>query len=360
MSVWSRIAALVGSFSQRTGAAGAVARVLDPDTWLPGGKDAAFTLALIALSAKMAMADGAVTASEIRAFYRNVEIPAGHRAVRSSGCSISPGRMSPATSPMRARSAASSPTAPIRSSTCSTACSSSPRPTAWSTRPSSTTSSQVSTIFGFDDARFEQLAAQHVLTDDDGSRSLHRPRPRAGRRRCRGPPRLPPARRRAPPRPADRQGRARGADRRRDRPHGGDQPRLRADHQAPLEAGEERALGLAVVGPRVVVVGRLLRAVDVVHALGVRDLLDRCAGRREPVEGVGDLAADLGKVLGMVALVRFQRRGESRATVASTSSGARAMSGWRGRLITMSISTLALTDRADGAAVARVPTGSLS
>ena len=80
MSVWQRIAELVGSFSDRTGIAGSIANLFDPDTWLPGGKDAAFTLALIALSAKMAVADGVVTASEVRAFYMTVEVPSGHEA----------------------------------------------------------------------------------------------------------------------------------------------------------------------------------------------------------------------------------------------------------------------------------------
>ncbi|HEY4202660.1 MAG TPA: DnaJ family molecular chaperone [Devosiaceae bacterium] len=80
MSIWQRVSSVMGSFSQRTGVVGSLANVLDPDTWLPGGRDAAFTLALIALSAKMAVADGAVTASEIRAFYRTVEIPAGQES----------------------------------------------------------------------------------------------------------------------------------------------------------------------------------------------------------------------------------------------------------------------------------------
>ncbi len=74
-SVWQRLADIVGSPSERTGVAGSLANVLDPDNWLPGGKDAAFTLALIALSAKMAVADGIATASETRAFKRTVEIP---------------------------------------------------------------------------------------------------------------------------------------------------------------------------------------------------------------------------------------------------------------------------------------------
>lgn len=72
MSVWQRIAEFLGRLPQRT--AGTLVSALDPDNWLPGGRDAAFTLALIALSAKMAVADGAVTASEIRAFYRTVVV----------------------------------------------------------------------------------------------------------------------------------------------------------------------------------------------------------------------------------------------------------------------------------------------
>lgn len=76
-SVWQRLGEIVGSVSDRTGVVGSLLNVFDPDNWLPGGKDAAFTLALIALSAKMAVSDGVVTASELRAFHRTVEIPAG-------------------------------------------------------------------------------------------------------------------------------------------------------------------------------------------------------------------------------------------------------------------------------------------
>lgn len=79
-SVWQRLADIVGSVGARTGVAGSLANLLDPDTWLPGGRDAAFTLALIALSAKMAVADGVATASELRAFKRTVEIPSGIEA----------------------------------------------------------------------------------------------------------------------------------------------------------------------------------------------------------------------------------------------------------------------------------------
>lgn len=75
MSVWQRVGELIGSFSEGTGLAGSIGQLLDPDNWLPGGRDAAFTLALVALSAKMAVADGVVTNDEIRAFRQTVEIP---------------------------------------------------------------------------------------------------------------------------------------------------------------------------------------------------------------------------------------------------------------------------------------------
>jgi len=75
MSVWQRLSAFLGSATERTGLVGSMANMLDPDNWLPGGRDAAFTLALIALSAKMAVSDGVVTPSELRAFQRTVEIP---------------------------------------------------------------------------------------------------------------------------------------------------------------------------------------------------------------------------------------------------------------------------------------------
>lgn len=65
MSVWQRIGNVLGS----------LANVLDPDNWLPGGKDAAFTLSLVALSAKMAMADGVVSVSEVHAFRNFVRVP---------------------------------------------------------------------------------------------------------------------------------------------------------------------------------------------------------------------------------------------------------------------------------------------
>lgn len=80
MTVWQKIAEIAGSYSERTGIAGSLANLIDPDTWLHGGRDAAFTLALVCLSAKMAVADGVVTDSEVRAFGETVEIPAGAEA----------------------------------------------------------------------------------------------------------------------------------------------------------------------------------------------------------------------------------------------------------------------------------------
>ena len=165
MSVWQRIAGLLGSFSQRTGAAGAVARVLDPDTWLPGGKDAAFTLALIALSAKMAMADGAVTASEIRAFYRNVDIPANIEVQVERLFDLAREDVAGYESYAKkiGRIFADSPDTLehvldglffIASAD------------GMVHEAELDYLKHVSDIFGFDDARFESLAAQHILTDD--------------------------------------------------------------------------------------------------------------------------------------------------------------------------------------------------
>lgn len=75
MSIWQKLSEFIGSYAEGTGLAGGVAYVLDPDNWLPGGREAAFTMALIALSAKMAVADGVVSAREVRAFRNTVEIP---------------------------------------------------------------------------------------------------------------------------------------------------------------------------------------------------------------------------------------------------------------------------------------------
>lgn len=77
MSIWQRIAAFLGSFSEGTGLAGGIANIFDPDNWMPGGRDAAFTMSIIALSAKMAVADGVVSIREIKTFHRLVDIAEG-------------------------------------------------------------------------------------------------------------------------------------------------------------------------------------------------------------------------------------------------------------------------------------------
>jgi len=165
MSVWQRLGTFVGSFSQRTGVAGSVANALDPDTWLPGGRDAAFTLALIALSAKMAVSDGVVTASEFRAFQRTVEIPAGieqqvDRLFRMAQQDVAGyeiyarkiGRFfhdQPETLEhvLDGLFYIASADGMIHEAELDYL-------------------KSISNIFGFDDARFEQLAAQHVVLDD--------------------------------------------------------------------------------------------------------------------------------------------------------------------------------------------------
>lgn len=164
-SVWQRLAAIVGSYSQRTGVAGSLANVLDPDNWLPGGTDAAFTLALIALSAKMAVSDGVVTVSELRAFQRTVEIPpgievqvdrlfklaqqdvAGYEAyARKIGRFFydSPDTLEHVLDGLFFIASADGMIHEAELDYLKS----------------------VSNIFGFDDARFEQLAAQHVLLDN--------------------------------------------------------------------------------------------------------------------------------------------------------------------------------------------------
>jgi DnaJ like chaperone protein len=163
-SVWERLAKIVGSVSERTGVAGSLANLLDPDSWLPGGKDAAFTLALIALSAKMAVADGVVTASELRAFQRTVDIPpaieqqvdrlfrlaqqdvAGYEAyARKVGrfFARTPETLEHVLDGLFYIASADGMIHEAELDYLK----------------------QVSDIFGFDDARFEQLASQHVVLD---------------------------------------------------------------------------------------------------------------------------------------------------------------------------------------------------
>ena len=77
MSIWQQIASFLGSFSQGSGLAGGIANILDPDNWLPRGRETAFTMSIIALSAKMAVADGFVSRREVVTFHKLVDIPEG-------------------------------------------------------------------------------------------------------------------------------------------------------------------------------------------------------------------------------------------------------------------------------------------
>jgi DnaJ like chaperone protein len=143
---------------------GSIVNLLDPDTWLPGGQDAAFTLALIALSAQMAVSDGVVTASEVRAFHRTVDIPPGieqqverlftlaQRDVAGYEAYARKVRRFFANSPDTLEHVLdglfhiASADGFVHESELDYL-------------------KRVSDIFGFDDARFEQIAAQHVVLD---------------------------------------------------------------------------------------------------------------------------------------------------------------------------------------------------
>jgi DnaJ like chaperone protein len=164
VSIWDRLGQVVGSFSQRTGVAGSFANALDPDTWLPGGRDAAFTLALIALSAKMAVADGVVTASEVRAFEKTVEISPEieHQVERLFNLARQDVAGYEAYARKVRRLFVDTPETleHVLDGLFSIAAADGMIHEAELEYLKS-----VSDIFGFDDARFEQLAAQHVFLD---------------------------------------------------------------------------------------------------------------------------------------------------------------------------------------------------
>jgi len=165
MSIWTRIGEVMGSFSQRTGVAGSLANALDPDNWLPGGRDAAFTLALIALSAKMAVADGVVTASEVAAFKKTVVIPPGQEMQVERLFSLAQGDVAGYEAYARkiGRFFFDTPDTleHVLDGLFSIAAADGmihEAELAYLRR--------VSDLFGFDEARFEQIAAQHVYFDD--------------------------------------------------------------------------------------------------------------------------------------------------------------------------------------------------
>src|SRR5690606_17490501 len=159
--MWERLSDFVGSFSKRTGVMGSLANALDTDNWLPGGRDAAFTLALIALAAKMAVADGAVTASEERAFRATVEISHGHEEQVARVFNLAKQDVAGYDAYARkiGRFFADSPETleHVLDSLFYIATADGMVHEAELDYLKS-----VSDIFGFDDARFEQLASQHV------------------------------------------------------------------------------------------------------------------------------------------------------------------------------------------------------
>lgn len=162
--IWQVLSEFIGSFSRRTGLAGSIVNILDPDTWLPGGRDAAFTLALIALSAKMAMADGAVTASEVRAFNATIEVAAAQRLQVDRLFNLAKQDVAGYEHYARkiGRFFADSPETleHVLDSLFFIATADGMVHEAELEYLKS-----VSTIFGFDDARFEQMAAQHVMLE---------------------------------------------------------------------------------------------------------------------------------------------------------------------------------------------------
>ena len=163
-SVWQRLGEIVGSASERTGMVGSLVNLIDPDTWLPGGKDAAFTLALIALSAKMAVSDGVVTASELRAFHRTVDIPPGieeqvDRVFRLAQQDVA-GYEAYARKVRRFFASSPETLEHVLDGLFFIASAD-----GFVHQDELAYLKSVSDIFGFDDARFEQIAAQHVVLD---------------------------------------------------------------------------------------------------------------------------------------------------------------------------------------------------
>ena len=165
VTIWQRIGEKLGSFSQRTGVAGSLANALDPDNWLPGGQDAAFTLALIALSAKMAVSDGVVTASEIRAFKKTVVIPNGAEVQVDRLFSLAQQDVAgyEAYAKKIGRFFFDTPDTleHVLDGLFSIAAAD-----GMIHEAELDYLKRVSDIFGFDEARFEQIAAQHVYLDD--------------------------------------------------------------------------------------------------------------------------------------------------------------------------------------------------
>ena len=73
MSIWTRIAEALASIGESVGAF--LQSIVNRNP-TPPEKSVAFTIGMIGLGAKMAKADGVVTADEVQAFRRVVEVPA--------------------------------------------------------------------------------------------------------------------------------------------------------------------------------------------------------------------------------------------------------------------------------------------
>ncbi len=79
MSIWTRISEAVSALSAGEGFAAVFDRLFSPSPRQPE-RSVAFTIAVIALGAKMAKADGTVTRDEVSAFRQVFSIPAGEEA----------------------------------------------------------------------------------------------------------------------------------------------------------------------------------------------------------------------------------------------------------------------------------------
>lgn len=165
VSVWQRLVEFVGSASARTGVVGSLVNLLDPDNWLPGGRDAAFSFALIALSAKMAVADGVVSPIEVKAFERTVQIAPeeAEHVERLFALAQQDVAGFEAYARKIARFFAGSPETleHILDGLFHIATAD-----GFVHEAELDYLHAVSGIFGFDEARFEEITAQHVLTDD--------------------------------------------------------------------------------------------------------------------------------------------------------------------------------------------------
>jgi DnaJ like chaperone protein len=81
MTIWEALREVLATIGQATGIGPLADRIAGLiGRWGAAGRPVAFTVAIIALSAKMAKADGIVSFDEVQAFRRVVEIPAEEEA----------------------------------------------------------------------------------------------------------------------------------------------------------------------------------------------------------------------------------------------------------------------------------------